>query len=126
MTGVQTCALPISMMPTAKEASSWFSIVLVALFAPLYGASVFVSYPDSPFVQFFSYFPLTAPIPLLLRNAVGNLPVHEAAIAVAILAASAFVAVVVAVRLFRYGAMQYDSKLSLSVLRARRDEAAKN
>ena len=69
---------------------------------------------------------MTAPIPLLLRNAVGNLPVHEAVIAVAILAASAFVAVVVAVKLFRYGAMQYDSKLSLSVLRARRDEAAKN
>ena len=77
-------------------------------------------------MQFFSYFPLTAPIPLLLRNAVGNLPAHEAVIAVAILAISAFVAVVVAVKLFRYGAMQYDSKLSLSVLRARRDEAAKN
>lgn len=115
-----------AMMPTAKEASSWFSIVLVALFAPLYGFSVFVSYPDSPFVQFFSYFPLTSPIPLLLRNAVGNLQVYEAAIAVAILAVSAFVAVVVAVKLFRYGAMQYDSKLSLSVLRARRDEAAKS
>ena len=85
-----------------------------------------VSYPDSPFVQFFSYFPLTSPIPLLLRNAVGNLQVYEAAIAVAILAVSAFVAVVVAVKLFRYGAMQYDSKLSLSVLRARRDEAAKS
>lgn len=109
-----------AMMPTAKEASSWFSIVLIALFAPLYGASVFVSYPDSAFVQFFSYFPLTAPIPLLLRNAVGNLAVHEALIAVLILAVSAAVAVMVAVRLFRYGAMQYDSKLSLSVLRARR------
>ena len=111
-----------SMMPTAKEAGNWFSIVILALFAPLYGFTVFVSYPESPFVQFFSYFPLTSPIPLLLRNAVGNLQVHEAAIAVAILAVSAVLSVMIAVRLFRYGAMSYDSKLSLSVLRARRNE----
>ena len=111
-----------AMMPTAKEAANWFSIVIIALFAPLYGVSVFVSYPDSPFVQFFSYFPLTAPIPLLLRNAVGNLPLHEALLAITILAVSAVAAVAIAVRLFRYGAMQYDSKLSLSVLRARRTE----
>lgn len=111
-----------AMMPTAKEAGNWFSIVILALFAPLYGFMVFVSYPESLFVQFFSYFPLTSPIPLLLRNAVGNLQVYEAAIAVAILAVSAMVAVMIAVRLFRYGAMSYDSKLSLSVLRARRNE----
>ncbi len=111
-----------AMMPTAKEAASWFSIVILALFAPLYGFTVFVSYPESPFVQFFSYFPLTSPIPLLLRNAVGNLQLHEALIATGILAVSAVLAVMIAVRLFRYGAMQYDSKLSLSVLKARRTE----
>ncbi len=36
-----------AMMPTAKEAASWFSIVILALFAPLYGFTVFVSYPES-------------------------------------------------------------------------------
>lgn len=109
-----------AMMPTAKEAASWFSVVLIALFAPLYGVAVFASYPETFFVQFFSYFPFTSPIPLLLRNAVGNLQLHEAAIGVTILAISAVLAVWAAVRLFRYGAMQYDSKLSLSALRARR------
>lgn len=109
-----------AIMPTAKEAANWFGIVLIAMFGPLYGATAFVSYPESPFVQFLSYFPLTSPIPLLLRNAVGNLQPHEAIIAISILTVSAVVSVLVAVRLFRYGAMQYDSKLSLSVLRARR------
>lgn len=109
-----------AMMPTAKEAGAWFSIVIIALFAPLYGVTVFVGYPDSPFVQFFSYFPLTAPIPLLLRNAIGNLPLHEALIGIAILTVSAIFATIIAIRLFRYGAMSYDSKLSLSALRAKR------
>lgn len=109
-----------AIMPTAKEAASWFSIVMLLLFAPLYGATAFVSYPDSPFVQFFSYFPLTSPIPLLLRNAVGNLQLHQALIAITILAVSAVVVTAIAVRLFRYGAMSYDSRLSLSALRTKR------
>ncbi len=109
-----------AVMPTAKEASQWFSVVILLIFAPLYGATVFVSDPESVFVQFFSYFPLTSPIPLLIRNAVGNLPLYEAVIAVMVLIISAVLAVWLAVKLFRYGAMQYDSKLSLSVLRMRR------
>lgn len=109
-----------AVMPTAKEASQWVGVVFLLIFAPLYGASVFVSYPESPFVQFFSYFPLTAPIPLLLRNAVGNLQLHEAAIATLLLTVSTVAVMMLAVRLFRYGAMAYDSKLSLSALRARR------
>lgn len=109
-----------AMMPTAKEASSWISVVMIALFAPLYGVTLFVSDPGSIFVQFFSYFPLTAPIPLLIRNAVGNLQMYEALIAIATLTISAILAMWLAVKLFRYGAMQYDSKLSLSVLRTKR------
>lgn len=108
-------------MPTAKEASQWFSFVLIAIFIPLYGVTAFVSYPDSPFVQFLSLFPLTSPIPLMLRNAVGNLPLWEALLGISILAVSAILAMMVAVRVFRYGAMSYDSKVSLKALRARRE-----
>ena len=62
-----------AMMPTAKEASSWVCLVMILLFGPLYGGSVFISYPESTFSMAMSYFPLTAPIPLMLRNAVGDL-----------------------------------------------------
>ena len=107
-------------MPTAKEASQWFGFVVVLIFGPLYGVSAFISYPDSPFVQFLTLFPLTSPIPLMLRNAYGNLPISEALIGIAILAVSAVLMMLLSVRIFRYGAMQYDAKISLSALRARR------
>lgn len=107
-------------MPTAKEASQWFGFVMVLIFGPLYGVTAFISYPDSPFVQFLTLFPLTSPIPLMLRNAYGNLPVSEALLGVAILAVSAVLVLLLSVRIFRYGAMQYDSKISLVALRARR------
>ena len=109
-----------SAMPTAKEASNWFGIVIMMIFGPLYGVTAFVSYPDSPFVQFLSLFPLTSPIPLMLRNAVGNLPVGEAVLGIVILSISSVLVMLVAVRIFQLGAMEYDSKLSMSALRRRR------
>lgn len=109
-----------AMMPTAKEASQWFGLVIMLIFGPFYGITAFVSFPDSPFVKFLSLFPFTAPIPLLLRNAVGNLPAWEGLLGVALLIVAAVFVLWLAVRTFRYGAMSYDSKLSLSALRMKR------
>ena len=109
-----------AMMPTAKEASQWFGLVIMLIFGPFYGITAFVSFPDSPFVKFLSLFPFTAPIPLLLRNAVGNLPAWEGLLGVALLIVAAVFVLWLAVRIFRDGAMSYDSKLSLSALRMKR------
>ena len=109
-----------AMMPTAKEANQWFGLVIMLIFGPFYGITAFVSFPDSPFVKFLSLFPFTAPIPLLLRNAVGNLPAWEGLLGVALLIVAAVFVLWLAVRTFRYGAMSYDSKLSISALRMKR------
>lgn len=109
-----------AMMPTAKEASQWFGLVIMLIFGPFYGITAFVSFPDSPFVKFLSLFPFTAPIPLLLRNAVGNLPAWEGLLGVALLIVAAVFVLWLAVRVFRYGAMSYDSKLSFAALRMKR------
>jgi ATP-dependent Na+ efflux pump len=102
-----------SSVPTAKEAGQFIGIVFMLIFAPLYAASLFVSMPDSPFVHFMSLFPFTAPIPLLLRNAVGNLYTWEILLAIPILITSTIIVLALAVRAFRYGALEYNQKLSL-------------
>lgn len=109
-----------AIMPTAKEASQWFGIMIMLIFGPLYGVTAFMSYPDSPIVRFLSLFPLTSPMPLMLRNAIGNLPLGEALLGIGILVVSATLVMMLAVKIFRYGAMQYESRLSLRALRARR------
>ncbi|PID33206.1 sodium transporter [Candidatus Saccharibacteria bacterium] len=109
-----------AMMPTAKEASSWFGVVMIFLFVPLYGASALISYPDSLFVHFLSLFPLTSPIPLMLRNAVGNLPLWEALTGIGILIVATVIIMLLAVKIFRYGVMEYNGRLSLKVLRSSR------
>lgn len=100
-------------MPTAKEANNFFGVILAFTFGPLYAASLFVSSPQSPIVQVLSYFPLTSPIPLLLRNAVGNLQLHEALIAIVLLLLTTVIAIRIGVRIFRFGALEYSRKLSL-------------
>lgn len=109
-----------SATPTAKEAGGFFGVVMLMIFGPLYAVSLFVSAPHSPFVQFLSYFPFTAPIPLMLRNAVGNLSLTEALVALGILAMAAALVIQVAVRVFRYGALEYTRRLSLKEILSRR------
>lgn len=105
-----------SAVPTAKEASGFFGAVMALVFGPLYAASLFISAPQSALVQFLSYFPFTAPIPLLLRNAVGNLTVPQALASIAILAVTSVVVMTIAIRLFRYGALEYSKRLSFSTI----------
>ena len=109
-----------SMVPTAKEAGGFFGAIMVFMFAPLYAVTLFISAPDSPIVTFLSLFPLTAPIPLMLRNAVGNLTPIEATLGIIIIAISSVVVLIVATRLFRYGALEYSKRLSLRTVLGRK------
>ncbi len=99
-------------MPTAKEASGFFGVIMMFIFGPLYAFSLFISAPQSSIVTFLSFFPLTAPIPLMLRNAVGNLSIAEALIGIVALSVSATIVMIIAIRLFRYGALEYSKRLS--------------
>lgn len=102
--------------PTAKEANGFFGIIVVFIFGPLYAVSLFISMPESPLVKFLTFFPLTAPIPIMLRNAVGNLSIPDAFTGIAILAVCSVISLYFAVKLFRYGILQYSSRLKFSVL----------
>lgn len=110
-------------VPTAKEASGFFGVVMIFLFGPLYAASLFISAPDSGIVKILSFFPFTAPIPLMLRNAVGNLSVPSALLGIIILAVSATIVLTIAIRLFRYGALEYSKRLSLTTIFHKKDTA---
>lgn len=103
--------------PTAKEAGGYLGVVMILIFGPLYAISLFVSSPDSPLVKFLTFFPFTAPIPALLRNAVGNISTGDTAIVIVTLVATAAVVMWIAVRVFKYGAIEYSKNLLPSLVR---------
>lgn len=100
-------------VPTAKEANSFLSIFYVMMFAPGWIGITIFSDPDSLIVKLFSYFPFTAPTTLMVRNTFGNLPLHEAIIGISIITVVAILAIAIAVRIFRYGIIEYTRQLSL-------------
>ncbi len=101
-----------AVVPTAKEASGFFGIAMFFMFVPLYAVMAIVNDPAQTIVKVFSYFPMTAPITLMLRNAVGNLTGAEAAGGIAILAVTSIASLFIAARAFRYGTLEYEHKLS--------------
>ncbi|MHA7270799.1 ABC transporter permease [Arthrobacter sp. HLT1-20] len=102
-----------AVMPTAKDASTVFAPVMIMMFIPFYIVTMVVSDPGSVIVQIFTFFPFTAPITAMLRNAFGSLDGASAAIVIAELFVFGVVALRVAVHLFRYGSIEYSRKLSL-------------
>ena len=80
-----------------------------------------VSDPSAPLVQLFTYFPYSAPITALLRNAFGTLPLWQGVLVVVELFVLAALVLRIAAQIFRYGAIEYSRKVSLrTVLSARR------
>ncbi|MEO8220075.1 MAG: ABC transporter permease [Specibacter sp.] len=102
-----------AVMPTAKDAGTVFAPVMIMLFIPFYIVAMIVSDPGSIIVQIFTFFPFTAPITAMLRNAFGSLDGVSATIVIVELFICGAVALRVAVHLFRYGSIEYSRKLSL-------------
>lgn len=103
-------------MPTAKEAGPIFGALIMLIFIPFYALSLIVSDPNAAISAALTYFPYTAPITALLRNAVGTLPLTSALIVITILYGLAAVVLLLAVRLFRYGSIEYTRKVSLNAV----------
>ncbi len=105
-----------AMFPGGNEASRFLGVAVIWNFIPIYALSSIIVSPHALAVTVFTYFPLTAPTTTLLRNAFGSLSVPESLAALAVLIASAFVAIWFAVRAFRYGSMEYGRRVGLKEL----------
>lgn len=102
-----------AVMPTAKDAGPIFGALMALIFIPFYVLPLIISSPDAAIVQAFSFFPFSAPVTALLRNAFGTLPLWQAVVIIAELFGCAAVILRLAVRLFRYGSIEYSRKVSI-------------
>lgn len=105
-----------ALFPSAQEAGRYLGIAIISQFLPIYALSYIVDSPHTLIVNVFTYFPLTAPTTALLRNAAGTLSLTQAVVALAIIAVSAILAMLFAVRAFRYGAMEYGRRVNIKEL----------
>ena len=86
---------------------------MILIFIPFYVVTLIVSDPTAPIVQIFTWFPYSAPVTALLRNAFGSLPLWQGLALVVELLVLAAIVLRVAVQLFRYGSIEYSRRVSI-------------
>jgi ABC-2 type transport system permease protein len=105
-----------SIVPGINTANRYVGVFIIWVFVPIWMIALVTTSPNAAAVTALTYFPLTAPTTVLLRNALGSLPLGEAALAFAIVAASAVFAIWFDVRAFRYGAMEHGKRIGIKKL----------
>ena len=96
-----------ALVPTARDASQFIGPVIIGIMLPFYFMSMFISGQNSPILYIFSYFPLSAPTALMLRNAFGMLPWHELVIGLVELAICSALVIDLTVKTFQKNAINF-------------------
>ncbi len=90
-----------ALVPNIREASQTTTVLIIPLIIPLMFISVMIQSPNSPLPVFLSLFPLTAPVSMMTRLAATQVPIWQPALAAVLIAATAFLLVRAAAKLFR-------------------------
>lgn len=101
------CVFVGSLVSTARDASSFIGPAIIAMVFPLYFMQMFMVEPNF-IVQFFTYFPLSAPIALMLRSGFGTISTPEFCIGIAVVVVFACIAIRLAVRTFQKNAINFN------------------
>ena len=110
------CVTIGTLVPTAKDASSFSSFLIILVILPLFFMGSFLSDTPDAMTYIFSYFPPSAPIALMFRNLFGNLPPLELILGLCILAISSAIIVRLAVYIFTRNAIEFNTKINLQKL----------
>ncbi|HEX8390689.1 MAG TPA: ABC transporter permease [Candidatus Saccharimonadales bacterium] len=105
-----------AIFPSSKEASGFSTVFFILPAVPFWGMEAILNQPSGVFTQILTYFPLTAPTSVLLRNAAGNLSPFEGLVSLAILTLATVLTVLLTAKAFRLGTLEYSERIKLSAL----------
>ena len=105
-TGV--CTFVGSLVSTAREASSFIGPAIIVMVFPLYFMQMFMAAEPNLIVRIFTYFPLSAPVSLMLRNGFGTISMPEFCIGLGIVIVSAIIAIRLAAKTFQKNAINFN------------------
>lgn len=96
-----------AMVGNAKDAGQVFGFVIMGLMIPYVALLLIVNDPSSMVTQVLTWFPLTSPITVMIRNAVGNMDALQVFLALLMQLAVGGLFFSVGARLFGAGALAY-------------------
>ena len=110
------CVTVSTLVPTAKDAGSFASIIVILVILPFFFVGDFTSNNPSALAYILSYFPPSAPLALMFRNTFGTLPAWEAILGFIVICISGFLLVKLAVYIFKRTAIEFTARVNLRAL----------
>lgn len=110
----------IAVLLPSKQANNFSALFYILPFVPSWFLWTVLTDPANPVVQFISYFPVTAPTTVLVRNTVGNIPLNEALLSIGIMTITAFLVLWFVIKVFPKGALEFQNALSLRTIFSRK------
>ena len=93
-----------------RESQQLIPIFTFPAIAPIFFMQVLITEPDGTLSMFFSMFPLTSPVAMLIRMGVSDVPLYQIAISLFILIVSVYFVIIASARLFRVGLLMYGKR----------------
>jgi ABC-2 type transport system permease protein len=87
---------------------------VMMLFVPLWFFGVLINFPNSPIWVVLSIFPITAPIQMMLRLGVSDIPAWQIVTSIGVLGLSVFVGLSFSVKIFRTFRLMYGKRPGLA------------
>jgi ABC-2 type transport system permease protein len=94
-----------SLVNTTREGSQVAGFVVMPLVVPLFFVNVFVQDPNGTLARILSLIPITAPLAMVMRSAISNVPPAELALSILLMAALVMGSIWLAARLFRVNSL---------------------
>jgi ABC-2 type transport system permease protein len=97
----------------ASEGQQILGLFTIPIWIPYFLISAFINSPNSPLAVALSFFPLTAPMTIIMRIGLSTIPTWQIFVSVIILILSAAGSLWLAGRAFRLGMLRYGQRLRL-------------
>lgn len=109
--------------PRTREGSQLSMIYTLTSFVPLWFSSLLFAFPRSPVWVVLSIIPVTAPIQVMVRIGVGQVPAWQIAVSLSVLAISVIVGFFLSVKIFRVQMLMHGKRPRLREIVASLKEA---
>ena len=109
ITGIMTCIGAFT--PNARDASNFMGPAVIAAVFPFYFMSLFLSGEINFLVEFITFFPLSAPTALMLRNTFGTLSALELIIGIVEITLISVVMIYLTTKTFQKNAINFEIAL---------------
>ena len=103
-----------SISPTAREGQQMSTLFTIPVVIPIYFMALIIEHPESALSKVLTFIPITAPITVIMRLGLSEIPVWELAVSMLILVLSIVGFFVLAVKLFRTYLLMYGKRPNLN------------